>query len=91
MLSILIKNIFVSASSHHQVLAENKILFPDFEELEGIKENGELFYEYYFKEYHSTETLKKISYASETITRICMPRQAALGERKKSFSICFIL
>lgn len=37
--------------------------FPYLEELEGIKKNGDLYYEYYFKEYHSTDTSKKISYA----------------------------
>jgi len=37
--------------------------FPYLEELEGIKENGELFFNYYFKELSSLDVSEKITYA----------------------------
>ncbi len=37
--------------------------FPYLEELNGIKENGELTYNYFFKEYHSDNVSEKITYA----------------------------
>ena len=36
---------------------------PYLEELNGIKENGELTYKYFFKEYHSDNVSEKITYA----------------------------
>ena len=36
---------------------------PYLEELNGIKENGEIFYNYYFKEYHSDNISEKVTYA----------------------------
>ncbi len=36
---------------------------PYLTELEGVREKGEIFYQYYFKEYHSEKVSKKISYA----------------------------
>lgn len=36
---------------------------PYLEELEGIKQNGELFFKYYFKELNSDEISEKITYA----------------------------
>ena len=36
---------------------------PYLEELNGIKENGEIFYNYYFKEYYSDNISEKVTYA----------------------------
>jgi len=37
--------------------------FPYLEELEGIKKNGDLFFQYYFKELNSSHISEKITYA----------------------------